>query len=102
MMTTMDEGVDDSLYDHGEDKGHKAPPKSVDEQEEENPTALIPKSLLAGKKFEPGDEIVLEIVAIHGEEAEVKYAKEKSEEEHDPEMHESGEDEDMKQLNERY
>lgn len=40
-------------------------------------SALIPKSLLAGKHFEPGEEVVLEIVKMHGDEVEVRYAKEK-------------------------
>lgn len=39
-------------------------------------SALIPKSLLAGKEFNPGDELVLKIRAIHGDEVEVEYATE--------------------------
>lgn len=37
-------------------------------------SALIPKSLLAGKEFNPGDELVLKIVALHGDDVEVEYA----------------------------
>lgn len=40
-------------------------------------TALIPKSLLMGKEFNPGDEVVLEIVHLYEDEVEVKYAPEK-------------------------
>lgn len=44
-------------------------------------TALIPKSVTGGKDFKPGDEIVLEVVAVHEDELEVKYASEKGGEE---------------------
>lgn len=60
------------------------PPESTSEKEspEENDpgdekTALIPKSVTGGKDFEVGDEIVLEVVAVHEDELQVKYASEK-------------------------
>lgn len=43
-------------------------------------TALIPKSLLMGKEFNPGDEVVLKIVHLYEDEVEVEYAPEKKEE----------------------
>jgi len=43
------------------------------------PTALIPKQLLAGKKFNVGDEVVLKITAMHGDAVQVAYAPEKGE-----------------------
>lgn len=43
-------------------------------------TALIPKSLLAGKDFQVGEEVVLKIVHDHGDEVEVEYASEKPDE----------------------
>jgi hypothetical protein len=47
-------------------------------------TALIPQSLCPGMK--PGDELVLKIDRVHGEEYEVSYApKEESPEEAPPE-----------------
>lgn len=46
--------------------------QSVEDSDE--PTTIIPKSLLAGKHFEVSDEICLEIVAIHGDEIEVRYS----------------------------
>lgn len=55
-------------------------------KESEEPTALIPKSLLAGKDFKPGEEIVLQIVSMHENEVEVKYASEKGEEKGESEM----------------
>lgn len=59
------DGTDQSEEDDGDAEN------SVEE------SALIPKSLLAGKEFKPGEEIVLEIVKMHGDEVEVRYAKEK-------------------------
>jgi len=55
-------------------------PKDMGEEmhdEGDEPTALIPKALLAGKDFKPGEEVVLQIVRIHDDEVEVKYATEK-------------------------
>ena len=49
------------------------------EETEESPRGLLPKSILMGKEFKPGDEIVLKIDAIHDDEVEVSYAPEKSE-----------------------
>lgn len=46
--------------------------------ENESPRGLLPKSILMGKDFKPGDEIVLKIDAIHDDEVEVSYATEKS------------------------
>lgn len=40
-------------------------------------TALIPKSVTGGKDFEPGDEIVLEVVEVMEDELMVRYGKEK-------------------------
>lgn len=37
-------------------------------------TALIPKSLLMGKEFNPGDEVVLRVVHLYEDEVEVEYA----------------------------
>jgi hypothetical protein len=50
-----------------------------DEQEEET-SALLPKSILAGKEFKVGEEVVLKIDAIHDDEIEVSYATGKSKE----------------------
>lgn len=50
------------------------PQPSQDKDESDAQTALIPKSLLAGKKFDVGDEVCLEIVAMHEDEVEVRYS----------------------------
>ena len=75
--------MDEDMYGGmGQDQGPSTDPEpqQPDEQkpeEMEGETALIPKTLLAGKKFDVGDEVVLEIVHDHGDEVEVKYAPEK-------------------------
>lgn len=78
------------FYSGGMD-GEEAPEKAPETMEEGDPnetkdekteeegageSALLPKSILAGKDFNPGDELVLKVVAIHGDEVEVEYAKE--------------------------
>lgn len=49
------------------------------EHDESGETALLPKSILAGKEFRPGEEVVLTIVRVHDDEVEVEYASEKPE-----------------------
>lgn len=93
------EGMDEDLY--GEDKPHMAE-KSVDEQESDSPTAMIPKSLLAGKKFDPGDEVVLEVVSMHGDEVMVKYASEKPDKAEGDTKPDMSEDDEMEQMNKSY
>lgn len=45
-----------------------------DEESGGEPTALIPKSLLGGKKFDVGEEVVMKVVHIYGDEVEIAYA----------------------------
>lgn len=45
--------------------------------EGEGQTAMLPKSILAGKEFKPGDEVVLKIVAMQDDSVVVEYAPEK-------------------------
>lgn len=58
---------------------------SGEESETEESTALLPKTILGGKEFKPGEEVVLEIVHVYEDEVEVKYASEKPEGETEPE-----------------
>lgn len=55
-------------------------------------TALIPKSLLMGREFNPGDEVVLKVVHIYEDEVEVQYATEEPEEEESGTMMEADEE----------
>jgi hypothetical protein len=75
-------GMDDSLYaDKGDEKESpdEGANESVDEENAENPTALIPLSAL-GKGAKEGDSITLKVKKIEGEEAVVEIAAGKSEE----------------------
>lgn len=51
--------------------------REEDMDERDEATALLPKSVLGGQDFEPGDILELEIVATHEDEVEVRYSKEK-------------------------
>ena len=62
--------------------GPKSEPQDKQKEGMEE-TGLLPKALMAGKDFKPGDEIVLKITAVHEKDFEVEYAsEEKGEEEH--------------------
>lgn len=67
-----DEAAPSMAQDHDESKPHE------DKDEGETSSALLPKTLMAGKDFKPGDEIVLKIDHIYEDEFEVSYASEKS------------------------
>jgi len=54
------------------DTGEK--PMDGEMEEEHETSALLPKSILAGKDFKVGEEVVLKIVAMHDDEIEVEYA----------------------------
>ena len=47
--------------------------KPGSEHEQGQPTAVLPKSILAGKEFQVGESVVLKIVAIHDDEIVVEY-----------------------------
>lgn len=78
--------------DYFED-GNTAAPAEEKEEHAEGDTAIVPKSLMAGKDFKVGEEIVFKIVAIHENDFEVEYSygdekehKEEGGEEPAPEM----------------
>lgn len=66
----------------GPDTPKPAERKDADEGE----TALLPKSILAGKEFKVGEEVVLKIVRMYEDEVEVEYAKEKGGESENEDM----------------
>lgn len=59
-------------------------PEPAEPEEQEKPkddggeTAIIPKALLAGKEFKPGEEVVFQIVRFHDDSVEIKYATDES------------------------
>lgn len=63
--------------------------ESEDTGESGSETALIPKSVLGGKEFKPGEEVVLKVTHVYEDEVAVEYAPEKPSEE--PEL--AGDDE---------
>ena len=54
--------------------------QETDTPDDGQPVAVLPKSILAGKDFQPGDELVLKITAIHDDEVQVEYAPSKDQE----------------------
>lgn len=69
--TTDETGMDDSLYG-GEPAEEKAESNdSVDEENAEHPTALLPKSAF-GPKCKPGDSVTMKVIKDHGDEVEVE------------------------------
>lgn len=79
-------GDDGDMPDKG--MGDDMPDKmSDDDKGSEGETALLPKTILAGKEFKPGDEVVLKIVAMHGDEVEVAYATEEGSEDEGMDEH---------------
>lgn len=70
-----------------QDDDDSSPQKEAGEEET---TALLPKAILAGKTFKVGEEVVLKIVAFHGDEVEVQYASEPSSTDDSSEMDKAG------------
>lgn len=70
-----------------------SPEQSEDRRDSEK-TTLIPASICPGMEFDVGDEIVLKVVATHGDELEVAYApeKDKKESEVEPSMSQASND----------
>ncbi len=67
---------DEDLYADGADGGDetKSPEKTGDDQPDDATEAVLPKSIMAGKKFNVGDKVELEITGIHDEQYSVKYS----------------------------
>lgn len=49
----------------------REPEAPAAQEEEQGPTALVPKSVLAGREVKPGDEVTLKVIRIHDDEIEV-------------------------------
>ena len=95
-------GMDDSLYEGNKEEKPDSKPESVDEQEAMDATTLVDLKVLTGKdgvKPKVGEERVVKVVAIHGDQAEISYAPEKPEEE-EPKGEEA--DPELAEVNSRY
>src|SRR5574342_131837 len=73
-------------YSVGEDEVSEKDDSPMEEEDEGEATALLPKSILGGKEFKPGEEVVLQIKAVYDDEVEVAYAKEKKDDKEDMSM----------------
>lgn len=73
-----DEGEMDSLYAPDSGKPKKGT-ESIDQEAAEGQTTTVPLQVLTGKHGPPseGDEVVLKVVKISGDQAVVAYAPEK-------------------------
>lgn len=81
-----DEGEMDSLYAGGEPggKGPEAKESIDQEEQEQTETTVVPLKILTGKDGIPpkeGEERVVKVVKIYGDEASIMYAPEKKESE---------------------
>lgn len=70
----------DSLYASGEPTETKGrgEGESIDQEEAEATTAILPMKVAQGKHPDPvkeGDEIVLKVVKVYGDEVEVEYSE---------------------------
>ena len=85
-----DEGASTATAEHDESVPHDD--KDGMEDKDEGETALIPKALLAGKDFKPGEEVVFKVVHLFEDEVEISYSngKEKPEEKPKSQMEQSG------------
>lgn len=72
-------GNDSDMYSD-EPSGTTTDETEESSSESDQPSAVLPRSILAGKKFDVGDEVVLKITAMHEDQIEVEYAPAKGKE----------------------
>lgn len=91
-MPAYNSNEDEDLYGNGPSTATAEPEETPETEggEDEQSTqydeasgteAVVPKALLAGKDFKPGDEMVVVIKSIHDDEVVIAYAPEKGGEE---------------------
>jgi hypothetical protein len=74
----------DDMYSDGPEESAEPKGQPEDDGKHEDTgemTAVLPKSILAGKEFKPGEEVMLQIVSMHDDEVVVKYSTKGSEDE---------------------
>lgn len=62
----------------------EAPAKPEQESASDSGVATLPKSVLGGKEFKPGEEVVLKIVQVNEDSVLVQYASDEGEQEKEP------------------
>ncbi len=70
----MDQGNSYYPEDQSDEAAEPAGHDESKENEYGSESALIPKALLAGKDFKPGDEVVFKIVHMYEDEVEIEYS----------------------------
>ena len=60
-----------------------AKPKEMNDDDKGGEAAVLPKSILAGKEFNVGDEVVLKITGMHEDSISVEYAPDKGHDDSD-------------------
>ena len=73
-------GNSESMYSDAEGSSPESKEPDKPEEKDDHKTYLLPVGVAEGKEFEPGDEIVLRIEAIHDDQFEVSYAPAKEQE----------------------
>jgi hypothetical protein len=74
---------DGTMDSEGADDQKDASDEKEEGSEDTAESTIIPKSMLAGKTFNVGDEVVLKIVRMDGDEIQVQYATGKGDDEGD-------------------
>lgn len=67
------------LYTDAEPSPSAEKPHEEEKDESQAPTAEIPKALLGGKEFKPGEEVVLRVVQVNEDSVLVEYASPRDE-----------------------
>jgi hypothetical protein len=81
------QGGDDLYSDNMGDAAPKPEDQKPDQEEDtrgDDQEAILPRTILAGKEFNVGDELVLEVTAIRDGEISVKYSHPKDEDSAQP------------------
>jgi len=76
----------DDLYSDAAPAPEAPPAESEESGSYEGEQAIIPKSILSGKDYAPGDTVVLKIVSMDGDEVVVEASSEEPETEMEEEM----------------
>lgn len=67
-------GGDTDMYSDAPEGAASAEPKEEQKPDEGGETTLVPKTMLAGKHFDIGEEVVFKIVGMHDDQVEIAYA----------------------------
>lgn len=89
MATRNDAGSDEDLYGDSNAQGNQD--QTSDQKGGDYESFILPRAVLEGKDYQPGDDLALRIVSIKGDRVEVQCAGDEEKEEGDKGMAEKGE-----------